>query len=354
MMKAGVFPHRDEPAALCSRYSAIENASLEQTKRWPTVAQAQWLAARFGVAVSDLWPFLTIGPCSCDDPNCDEPTFNGRRAYGCQNRTPEGRARASGQGARFNGNLRPKEKTGLTFPCLHCGTPVYREPSRQRRHDAVFCTHADYAEWLRQGPARELDGQELWTEKEVAAFFGVTKSVVCRYAGEQRLPVAATVKHGPKKLRLYSPDAITHWVRTWLWSDDNRARLWLDPDHVVKVYKQQGWLAKLMEKKELSERDAEAVVRANVNERRAQLLPHKSGPPPAPRERWLAIADEVVDGQPWISLAQLRVEIWRRDQVRDPAYWIGVHRETAVDRLRKQLDPELRKLLQNDRKVHPA
>jgi transcriptional regulator with XRE-family HTH domain len=155
---------QDELATLLGtsvpRYSGIENATLEEQWRWPTVEQAQRLSEFFGAGIPDLWPFLTIGPCGCGRALCSELTFNGRwcrsrrmgpAELGCDAcKKPLDYRRPARVGERnFHRECYlqlPRPRTGETRLCPVCEKPVYRKPSRAKRYSETACSPSHWAQ----------------------------------------------------------------------------------------------------------------------------------------------------------------------------------------------------------------
>ncbi len=196
--------------------------------------------------------------------------------------------------------------------CETCGERFTPQDGQAARGGGRFCKRACYfaspeaKEHAREGGLRatELVAAELARLKadgdlldtpEVAAKYGVQPASVFAYVHDGLL-MARAVDVGGQRHYLYERDEVERLRKSWRREGDGRRKQCLDPDHVVKVWRARGWLTRFAERREMSEADAEVVVRARVRQRR-KLLPPASGRKNAtgPSERhlrWKAMLKE--------------------------------------------------------------
>jgi hypothetical protein len=140
--------------------------------------------------------------------------------------------------------------------------------ARGRSRAGAIDRNAGFAAAIAEARAANAD---LLDTGEVAALLGVDPSIVsvCRRHG-----LIPAVEIGGRPL--YARAAVDSFVREKVKSDDGRALLWFDPEHVVKCWRARGALERLARSRGLTEREAEAVVRSRVKDRR-ELLRHRTG-----------------------------------------------------------------------------
>lgn len=176
--------------------------------------------------------------------------------------------------------------------CESCGEPFTPQDSQAARGGGRFCEPACYfaspeaKEHAREGGLRatelvaaelarlRADGDLLDTP-EVAAKYGVQPASVLAYVHDGLL-MARAVDVGGQRHYLYERDEVERLRKSWRREGDGRRKQWLDPDHVVKVQRGTGQVARLMERTGLSEVQAEAVIRSDAEER-SKLYPAPVG-----------------------------------------------------------------------------
>ncbi|MGH3032401.1 MAG: hypothetical protein ACRDNE_16890 [Gaiellaceae bacterium] len=187
-----------------------------------------------------------------------------------------------------------------------CGTQFTPRPEQVARGDGRYCSPECAEDYLRAAKAeaaragaimRNARAEEaaavhraagLLDASGVAELLGVHPSVVSVYRRLGLEPAIELV--GELRRPMYRPEDVDRFIRARVRSEDGRALLMFDPDHVTKVWRGHGWLSRFAERRGLTEDEAEAIVRLRVEKRRP-LLRHRRGRrratgPPAHHLEW--------------------------------------------------------------------
>jgi hypothetical protein len=116
---------------------------------------------------------------------------------------------------------------------------------------------------------------------EVATKLGVSTGMVHVYATRGQLPFVEEHELNGVSYRLFAPDTVEAFERTWARGGDGRRQRWLRPDQAVAVYKSRGLLDKLAARRDITVAEAESLVRERAKARRENLIHHRSGRRPS-------------------------------------------------------------------------